>query len=269
MRNIYINISDIPSFIGQNKWDIITPFERFWKRYDSIDFNKCINIMKEEVINGNDKIIQSKECLLKELNNNKITQKQYNNEMEKINDNENQIENTKEKIDNVCLSQSQKIENKLGKNFINEINNNNLSPKDNVQHSIEIIKNLNIPENKKNDLITQTTSFISKNHGISKEDSALSLYENKFKIKLDTSQKYYCQRLEKLNLINKYFIGGKMDGIYIDSKNSKNNYIVEVKNRTKGFFNSLRDYEKTQIQLYLLLLNYKKAKLVERYNNEI
>lgn len=37
----------------------------------------------------------------------------------------------------------------------------------------------------------------------------------------------------------------------------------------KGFFTTLRDYELTQIQLYLLLIGYNKAKLVEKYNNKI
>ena len=60
-----------------------------------------------------------------------------------------------------------------------------------------------------------------------------------------------------------------MDGIFTDMDNPENNYVVEVKNRTKGFFNSLREYEKTQIQLYLLLTGFKNSKLVEKYNSKI
>ena len=31
---MYVNVSDIATFIGQNKWDIVTPFERLWKNND-------------------------------------------------------------------------------------------------------------------------------------------------------------------------------------------------------------------------------------------
>ena len=65
------------------------------------------------------------------------------------------------------------------------------------------------------------------------------------------------------------FIGGRLDGIFTDLDKPQNNYLVEVKNRTKGFFSSLRDYEKTQIQLYLLITGLTNSKLVEKYNSKI
>lgn len=55
-----------------------------------------------------------------------------------------------------------------------------------------------------------------------------------------------------------------MDGIDVEG-----GYIVEVKNRTKSFFNSLRDYEKTQIHMYMHLTGYDFAKLVEKCNSKI
>ena len=33
-ENVFLNSSDIAAFIGQNKWDIVTPFERLWKKCD-------------------------------------------------------------------------------------------------------------------------------------------------------------------------------------------------------------------------------------------
>jgi antitoxin component YwqK of YwqJK toxin-antitoxin module len=44
---------------------------------------------------------------------------------------------------------------------------------------------------------------------------------------------------------------------------------VEVKNRTKSFFATLRDYEKTQIHLYMWMTGFSKAKLVEKHNEKI
>ena len=39
---IYLNISQIASFVGQNHYDYITPFNVLWKRYDTENYNKLI-----------------------------------------------------------------------------------------------------------------------------------------------------------------------------------------------------------------------------------
>ena len=55
-----------------------------------------------------------------------------------------------------------------------------------------------------------------------------------------------------------------MDGI-----DEENKIIIEVKNRTRCFFNSVRDYEMTQIQIYMYLKDYDNSILVEKLNNKI
>ena len=52
-------------------------------------------------------------------------------------------------------------------------------------------------------------------------------------------------------------INGKVDGITTDG------YVVEIKNRQKALFNTVRDYEMCQIQLYLHSLNIDIGYLVE------
>lgn len=52
-------------------------------------------------------------------------------------------------------------------------------------------------------------------------------------------------------------INGKVDGITTDG------YVVEIKNRQKALFNTVRDYEMCQIQLYLHSLNIELGYLVE------
>jgi hypothetical protein len=133
---------------------------------------------------------------------------------------------------------------------------------------IKLEKEGKIKKEQKEELLKQTESLINKTHGTLKEDSAIKIFENEYNVKLNTTQEYYKYHIKTTNDY-KWYIGGKMDGIYVDSNNSDNNYIVEIKNRTKGFFTSLREYEKTQIQLYLLLTGFKKAKLVEKYNSKI
>ena len=46
---IFINISDVASYIGQNKWDFVKPFERLWKKCDSVNYQNILS-------NYNDKI---------------------------------------------------------------------------------------------------------------------------------------------------------------------------------------------------------------------
>ena len=37
MKRIYINISDIPTYVGKSKYDIQRPIERLWSKYDKDD----------------------------------------------------------------------------------------------------------------------------------------------------------------------------------------------------------------------------------------
>jgi len=62
-----------------------------------------------------------------------------------------------------------------------------------------------------------------------------------------------------------YVITGKVDRIEVGPDGSRT--LVEIKNRTRGFFRSLRDYENVQVQVYLQMLGLTKAKLIEQYNS--
>jgi len=62
-----------------------------------------------------------------------------------------------------------------------------------------------------------------------------------------------------------FVITGKVDRIEVGPDGSRT--LVEIKNRTRGFFRSLRDYENVQVQVYLQMLGLTKAKLIEQYNS--
>ena len=62
-----------------------------------------------------------------------------------------------------------------------------------------------------------------------------------------------------------FVITGKVDRIEVGSDGSRT--LIEIKNRTRGFFRSLREYENVQIQVYLQMLGLHKAKLIEQYNS--
>jgi hypothetical protein len=63
-----------------------------------------------------------------------------------------------------------------------------------------------------------------------------------------------------------WFIKGKIDGLTKTSPSET--ILVEIKNRTKTLFKTLKDYEKPQIQCYMKLLGLKKAHLVEHIKEE-
>lgn len=278
MPNIFLNISDIASFIGQNKWDYITPFERLWKKYDA-DYNTCLSEFNNQLNNMKTELIvieNDKRILEEELSSKKITKRQYTKMLKELDSKSNtmtsSIDTITSKIESVSLSQSEKIEKNLGKDIIKTIENASKETTDKrkiVNDAIEKLdKDGKLKKEDKQELLKQTESFINKTHGTLKEDSAIKIYENQYNVILDTSQQYFKYLLKRTPEYT-WYIGGKMDGIYIDDNNIHNNYIVEVKNRTKGFFSSLRDYEKTQMQLYMLLTGFKTTKLVEKYNKQI
>ncbi len=60
-------------------------------------------------------------------------------------------------------------------------------------------------------------------------------------------------------------ITGKVDRIEVASDGSRT--LVEIKNRTRGFFRTLREYENVQVQVYLHMLGLVRAKLIEQYNS--
>jgi hypothetical protein len=278
MTSIFLNISEIASFVGQNKWDYITPFERLWKKYDKEyklcldEYNNMINNKKAELI-----IVENdKRILEEELESKKITKRQYNKrakELETVFTSlVSEIDNLTNKVESISLTQTEKIEKDLGNDIIQTIASSSKKTQDKRKITNEAIEKLEkdgkIKKEQKDELLKQTESLINKTHGTLKEDSAIKIFEKEHKVTLDTSQAYHKYKITTTDEYT-WYVGGKMDGIYIDEENRDNSYVVEVKNRTKGFFSSLRDYEKTQIQLYLLLTGFKNAKLVEKYSSKI
>ncbi len=210
-KSIFLNVSDIPSFIGENPWDYTLAFERLW--------NKCenVNLKTDE--------IKIEECLGQE---------------------------TLKVIKSETIPMEQKK--KILKESISKIETCWMGDGDNGSQVQEFVSS---------EIIKKAESLINKTYGTLKEYSAIEMFEKKYKTKLDTNQKYYKTLLTTFKDIN-WYIGGKMDGIQ-----KEDSYIVEVKNRTKNFFVKIRDYEMTQIQIYLHLIGFENAKLVEKYKCNI
>jgi DNA polymerase III epsilon subunit-like protein len=64
----------------------------------------------------------------------------------------------------------------------------------------------------------------------------------------------------------KYQIVGRVDRIQIDENNTRT--LVEIKNRTRNLFNTVRDYEEVQCQVYLQMIRVEYCRLIETYEGE-
>lgn len=276
-KKVFLFTSDIASFIGQNTYDFVTPFERLWKRCDTESYNQIINKSKKELLDKHVEIslLQKQQNDLKtDLESKVITKRQYTlrfNKLQKGIDELKVISETLEtKIDNIDLTQEQRLKKSIGEENVKLVQSVSVETDEKRDNITNVIKNLDISDQKKKILMKESESFINKTHGTLKEDSAINIYESRFGIKLDTSQDFFKKRLELKESSNfEWYIGGRVDGLYRDLDKKDGSYIIEVKNRTRGFFSSLRDYEKTQIHLYMYMLSIPVAKLVEKYKDQI
>lgn len=258
-RNNYINISDVASYIGQNKWDYVNPFERLLRKCDP-EYNNLIESLRTTQLNSLTDIINTKVNLEKQFTEKVISKVDYTKQLVKLEESSVKESVTLNTLDNSQLTQEQRLTKVIGKSIIEKIKSSSTT----LEQKKELVKDTkdldsNLPE---------LQSFINKSHGTSSEESAIKMFEKKYKVKLDTSQKFNKLLILETETEN-WYICGKVDGLYVSQKDPESSYVVEVKNRTKCFFNSVRDYELTQVQLYMHMLNIPDCKLVERFRNKI
>lgn len=276
-KKAYLFSSDVASFIGQNIWDYTTPFERLWKKVDATGYDSAITQMKNHVNEKKLEIEQvnlEKSHLLVDLQQKKLTKRQYDMKLKVLDKKALDINESviiaQDKIDEVMLSQQQRLENVVGVDLITEMNSNDIETSTKRTRLNDAINELDMDERRKDKIFKAAESFINKTHGTLKENEAIDMFNKKYSVQLDTSQQFLKASVGRhLNLSFEWYVCGRVDGLYIDQNDHSNSYLVEVKNRTKSFFSNLREYEKTQIQLYMYMLNLQKAKLVEKLNDKI
>ena len=102
-------------------------------------------------------------------------------------------------------------------------------------------------------------SVVYTSFGTRNEYNGVELFSQEYNVNVSTPGKYYSEELFIIEHDNKrhiWSIGGKIDG---------NDTILEIKNRVKGLFNTLRDYEKVQCFAYMFALDKKTVSLAECY----
>jgi len=117
---------------------------------------------------------------------------------------------------------------------------------------------------------SEVTEFIRSQvytgHGTRSEDKTSDKVENDEGVRLVRDNSFYSLDVCEIDG-NAFQVVGKIDRIEEKPDGSKT--LVEIKNRTKRFFNVVPDYEYIQIQTYLQMLNLEKARLVQQFNSEV
>ena len=215
---MYLNTSDISAFVGQTKWDIVTPFERLWKNNDS-EYSEFVESVRLT-------------CDNQQLHDMRDT----------------------------GLNSKQKLEKYIKKDDLKILNDKSVS----LDKKKSVIADSIQDKKLKLELSKDIESVVNTEHGVANEEKVVKLMDSKNDVKIDRSNKLYKKLVPGTDCV----IVGRVDGLY-DNPVTKEKYIVEIKNRVRGFFPIVKDYENTQIQTYLWLLEgYSYAILEEHHDNK-
>ena len=141
---------------------------------------------------------------------------------------------------------------------IKNASNKTQTSKETFSKTIEIntkINNMELKPDEKLTLVNYAQSKMNTNYGTRKEDSVHEIYKNMTGETIGVVNKMYIKPTEGFE------IGGKIDGLLDDGT------VIEIKNRTRGLFSEVREYENIQVQTYLQMLEKEKGHLVECYND--
>lgn len=189
----------------------------------------------------------------------------YHQVMKLANENVNNLQMTN---DETKIKEAQKIK----QNIYNVNTTNTEKVKTLLKKDFEKVKNKTLQEQQKfiqEQTFTEQeqkhlTNFINTNHGCNNENNVLESHEKQYNIQIDKCQKKFTQEVfPSFDSDFKWILVGKMDGL--DCKNKR---IIEIKNRTRGLFYILKEYEKIQIQLYMYLTGYRECVLIEKYKDD-
>lgn len=248
-NRIYIYASEIACIINKNPYDVLSGFNRIVNKYFKVDIDSL-----QKDLNTNQTTIEQEIIKIDQEPKTKVSIEKKNNLIKQKANVSHQINNLEQ-----CSTTDQQKVDKIIPDYIPDMTKTPASQKTELR---KVIKE-KCPEKKVDEKLIE--NFINKGYGTKTEDSAIDMFEKKFGVTLDKSQKWYEYKLKTTNNFD-YYIGGKMDGIY---KSKSQTYIVEIKNRMRGFFTYLKEYEKCQVYIYMILTDITNVKLVERYNNNI
>ena len=111
-------------------------------------------------------------------------------------------------------------------------------------------------------VLEHVRSKVFTNHGTQKEAETAE----KTNMKLEKDDRFHELYIGTYNERD-YIVVGRIDRVELLPDGSK--ILIEIKNRVNGFYNRVFPRENIQIQVYLEMLDFDKAKLVEQYNDKV
>jgi hypothetical protein len=247
MPRIYLHASELACLLNKNPYDVLSGFNRIINKFYKSEIHDIQKTLDDshQIITQKLVEIEKQPDSLKNDKEKKILVKQASTIEHKINNLETSTTTDKDKISKIIpdykpdISQTPTVQKQELRKVITE----------------------KFPEKIVDDKLIE--NFINKDYGTKTEDSAIQIFEKKFNLILDKSQNWYEYKIKSTKSFD-YYLGGKMDGIH-----KEQNFIVEVKNRMRGFFPSLKEYEKCQVYTYMILTDINQVKLVEQFQGKI
>jgi hypothetical protein len=123
-----------------------------------------------------------------------------------------------------------------------------------------------LSEAQKSEIISHLQTQVYTSHGTRSEDKTSDKVEVDTGAKLIRDNSFYSYHVCTIDDVS-YSVVGKIDRI--EERPDGSRTLVEIKNRTRGLFNKVYDYEMIQIQTYLQMLDLEDARLVEQYNAQV
>jgi hypothetical protein len=129
----------------------------------------------------------------------------------------------------------------------------------------EIEKDTTLAAEDKEKVIEHLRSKCYTTHGTRSEDKTADKVAEETGATLVRDNSFYTLPLLETEDGTTFFVTGKVDRIEVAPDGRRT--LVEIKNRTRCLFRSVREYENVQIQVYLRMLGLVRAKLIEQYND--
>lgn len=175
-KRVYINVSDVFTWLNSNPWSCIEKFENFWKKYDIYNYDHIIQLSCDKINN------------LKQINTKKSNEK---------------AKHIEKNIYNISTTCEQKVKDILKTDY------ENLQKSTFEEQQKTILENKNITQEQ----LHHVNSFINKQNGCKNEIPVLKTHENNNNINLDKTQTRFTKKIKVHDTNYEWYIVGRMDGI--------------------------------------------------------
>jgi hypothetical protein len=131
-----------------------------------------------------------------------------------------------------------------------------------IQESRDKVKESESSMEKMTMLHQGAISMVNTRFGITHENNTLQVFQDRYKLPVTTPKKIFKRVLYEDPQL-RVVLAGKVDGLIEEPCVNEKPCLVEIKNRVKGFFKNLVDYEKVQIMTYMFICEMEQCYLIQ------